>query len=134
MVAGVGQEKETDDPGDRQLYAVLFPQFISPSPHLFQIPTATPALIVDLIRSAFVLSWGDYEACINRVRTCMERLLDSIKIRRFSINKGKRNRLTLHDRILSAQNKVPSAKPFLMAAKHLGNPGSHSYAAGYLER
>ncbi len=50
-VAGVGQEKETYEQGHRELYVVLFPRFISPSPHLFAIPTSTPASI------AFACVW-----------------------------------------------------------------------------
>lgn len=125
-VAGIGQEKETYELGHRELYVVLFPRFISPSPHLFAIPTATPASIADLIKSAFVLSWGDYEACLNRVRVCLEMLLDRLRIPRSAMKAGRRNPLTLHRRIELAQAKVPSTKPFLMAAKHLGNAGSHS--------
>jgi hypothetical protein len=125
-VAGIGQEKETYEQGHRELYVVLFPRFISPSPHLFSIPNATPASIADLIKSAFVLSWGDYEACINRVRVCLEMILDGLRIPRFAMKAGRRNPLTLHRRIELAQAKAPTTKPFLMAAKHLGNAGSHS--------
>lgn len=126
-VAGVGHEKETYEQGHRELYVVLFPRFISPSPHLFAIPTATPASIADLIKSAFVLSWGDYEACLNRVRMCLEMLLDGLRIPRSAMSKkGQRKPLNLHQRIERAQAKVPSTNPFLMAAKHLGNAGSHS--------
>lgn len=124
-VAGRGEEKETYEHGHRELYVVLFPQFISPSPHLFLIPTATPTAIVELIKSAFVLSWGDYEACLNRIRVCLEVLLDGLRIPRSVIKAGRRNQLTLHRRIELAQAKIPSTKPFLMAAKHLGNAGSH---------
>lgn len=124
-VSGVGQEKETYDLGHRELYVEFSPRFISPSPHLFPIPTATPAPIVELAKSAFVLSWGDYEACLNRIRLCVEMLLDGLRIPRFATKPGKRNRLKLHQRIELAQAKVPSTKPFLMAAKHLGNAGSH---------
>lgn len=42
-VAGVGDEKSTLESGHRELYVVLFPRFISPSPELFPIPPATCA-------------------------------------------------------------------------------------------
>lgn len=126
VVAGRGEEKEAYELGHRELYVVLFPKFISPSPCLFQIPTAIPAAIAALIKSAFVLSWGDYEACLNRIRVCLEMLLDALRIPRSALKSGRRNPLTLHRRIELAQSKVPSTKPFLMAAKHLGNAGSHS--------
>ena len=125
VVAGRGEEKETYELGHRELYVVLFPQFINPSPHLFSIPVATPVAIVELIESAFVLSWGDYEACLNRIRASLEMLLDGLRIPRSATKAGKRNPLTLHRRIEMAQIKAPSTKPFLMAAKHLGNAGSH---------
>ena len=124
-VVGVGEEKATYESGHRELYVVLLPRFISPSPHLFALPSATPAPVARLIESAFVLSWGDYEACLNRVRVCLEVLLDSLHIPRSATKAGRRNALTLHRRIELAQAKIPSTRPFLMAAKHLGNAGSH---------
>lgn len=124
-VAGDGEEKSTFEFGHRELYVVLSPRFVNPSPHLFPIPSATPARIAALIKTAFVLSWGDYEACLNRVRICIESLLDVLRIRRFATNKGRRTPLTLHRRVELAQPQVASAKPFLMAAKYLGNAGSH---------
>jgi hypothetical protein len=124
-VAGRGEEKETYELGHRELYAVLFPQFINPSPNLFPIPLGTPVGIVELIKSAFVLSWGDFEACLNRIRMCLEMLLNELRIPRYAIKANRRNLLTLHRRIELAQAKVPSTKPFLMAAKYLGNVGSH---------
>lgn len=125
VVAGRGEEKEAYELGRRELYVVLSPQFINPSPHLFPIPVATPIAIAELIKSAFVLSWGDYDACLNRIRVCLEMLLDALRIPRSASKAGKRNPLTLHRRIELAQAKVPATKPFLMAAKHLGNAGSH---------
>ena len=91
-----------------------------------QIPIATPAAIAELIKSAYVLSWGDYEACLNRIRVCLEMLLDALRIPRSALKAGRRNPLNLHRRIELAQGKGPSTKPFLMAAKYLGNAGSHS--------
>ena len=60
---------------------------------------------------------------------CLEMLLDGLRIPRSAIKAGRRNILTLHRRIELAQDKAPSTKPlkhFLMAAKHLGNAGSHN--------
>lgn len=127
-VAGVGQEKEEDYPGSLpSYYGVFFPRFVSPSPHLFAIPATTPAAVASLIESAFVLSWGEYEACLNRIRTCLELILDGLRIKRFIISrKGRRARLSLDKRIELAEIKVPSTTPFFMAIKHLGNAGSHS--------
>jgi Domain of unknown function (DUF4145) len=127
-IAGVGEEKSTYETGHHELYVVLYPKFISPSPNLFQIPAATPACIVTMAKSAFVLSWGDYEACLNRVRSCLELLLNNLRIPRSALKAGKRKLHTLHRRIELAQAKAPMTSPFLMAAKHLGNAGSHGSA------
>ncbi|TAJ76735.1 MAG: DUF4145 domain-containing protein [Gallionellaceae bacterium] len=94
--------------------------------HLFTIPAATPVAVSSLIESAFVLSWGDYESCLNRVRTCLELILDGLHIKRFTVKNGRRERLSLYARIKLAQVKAPSTEPFLMAVRHLGNAGSHS--------
>lgn len=53
-------------------------------------------------------------------------LLDALRIPRSALKAGRRNPLTFHRRIELAQGKGPSTKPFLMAAKYLGNAGSHS--------
>jgi hypothetical protein len=124
-VAGIGLEKETYESGRRELYAVFFPTYVNPSPDLFPIPTAAPAKLQMNIRSAFVLSWGDYDACLNRVRLCLETLLDLVSIPRSSGKGGTRQPLNLHRRIEMAHSRFPGMKPFLMAAKHLGNAGSH---------
>ncbi len=125
-VAGVGEEKSTHASGHRELYVVLFPRFISPSPELFPIPPATPEHLASVIKSAFILSWGNYEACLNGVRLCLEILLDFMRIPRSTTKAGKRNPLTLHRRVELAQANVPATKPYLMAVKHLGNAGSHT--------
>jgi len=98
-VSGVGQEKATHESGHRELYVVLFPRFISPSSHLFTLPAAIPAPVAKLIESAFALSWGDYEACLNRVRVCLELLLDGLHIPRSAQKAGRKNTLTLHRRV-----------------------------------
>jgi hypothetical protein len=126
-VAGVGEEKATNESGHRELYVELYPRFVSPSPRMFAIPKDTPSVISRLIESAFVLSWSDYESCLNRVRTCLEELMDTLRIPSYTIKAGQRKRLSLHNRIELAQKKLPSTKPFLMSAKHLGNAGSHQH-------
>ena len=93
---------------------------------MFFIPVRAPIKLRSQIESAFVLSWGDYDACLNRLRLCLETLLDLLKVPRSLTRKGKRNKLTLHRRVELAQNKIPAVRPFLMASKHLGDAGSHT--------
>lgn len=125
-VAGIGQEKTTDEYGRPELYHEFFPQYLNLSPELFMVPGDTPDGLRSQIRSAFVLSWGGYEACLNRVRVCLETLLDLLKVPGSSTKNRKCTPITLHRRVELAQNQVPAIKPFLMATKHLGNAGSHS--------
>lgn len=125
-IAGIGYERTINETGHPELFQEFFPRYLNPSPELFIVPVRTPVNLRSQIESAFVLSWGDYEACLNRVRLCLEILLDLLKIPRSSTKNGRRTGLTLHRRVELAQVKVPAVEPFLMATKHLGNAGSHS--------
>jgi hypothetical protein len=127
-IVGVGKERSTYETGTFELYQEFYPKFISPSPNLFQIPTTTPPGIVHLAKSAFNLSWGDYEACLNRIRSCLELLLNELRIPRYRRKPGKRTLHTLHKRIELSQAKASLLNPLIMAAKHLGNAGSHGRA------
>jgi Domain of unknown function (DUF4145) len=124
--AGSGQEKETTEYGTREFYHVFSPTYVHPSPDIFPIPIGAPPKVAKLLKSAFSLSWSDYEACLNRLRVCIELILDERKIKRSSLKAGKRKPLNLHQRIELTETKIPKTKPFLMAMKYLGNAGSHA--------
>ncbi len=130
-ISGNGSENWVYDDADRQLYCKFSPTYISPSPDLFPIPTAVPIELRLRIQSAFVLCWGDYESCLNRVRVCVEMVLDFLQVPRSKINgKKKEIFLNLYDRIEIAKGTHPAIvtaiELHLNASRLLGNVGSHS--------
>jgi len=111
--------------GPTNLHIELKPKFICPAPNIFRIPGPCRALIRDEVRAAFQLFWCDPGACANRIRNAVELVLSDLGIPRFRIGKGRRNRLTLHDRIKLFESKDAEQAHALMALKWLGNAGSH---------
>lgn len=105
------------------------PHYFSESPLIIDIPQETPLEVTGELEIAFRLFWGDSWACANRIRSSVEALLTAQRIPRTSGRipaKGKRHFLTLHDRLLRFGKKQPALSDALMAAKWLGNAGSHA--------
>ena len=129
-ISGSGTENWVEDFPSPQLYCEFSPEYIYPSPDLFSIPVATPSNLRRAIQSAFVLSWGEYEACVNRIRTSVEMVLDSLPIPRTRPNHGGHESfLNLYERIENVDEKFPhigAIKQHLQACRLLGNVGSHS--------
>lgn len=106
------------------------PHSVIPPLELIRIPERCPESIRKETDKAKLLFWSDNSACLNRIRSSLELLLDNLRIPRatndFKI--GKRRRHTLHARIELLQSKRPDLKTScerMMAVKHLGNAGSH---------
>jgi hypothetical protein len=103
------------------------PTSVSPSPSMFPISKHCPECIREEIKGAFKLYWSDPGSSMNRLRAGVELLLNEMRIvRSVKTKKGKRRRLTLHERIV---NKLQPVRPHfaeaLLAVKWLGNAGSH---------
>src|SRR5262249_26551986 len=62
----------------------------------------------------------------NAIRVAIEELLTALKIKRFRKSGGQRRFISLHERILSLPQKYANEQNVLLAAKWLGNAGSHS--------
>jgi hypothetical protein len=106
--------------------AALFPKFFFPTLHIFPIPTNTPLDVKEELLKAFSLFWVDGSSCVNKIRTTIEILLDKQKVKRTIISKkGKREKITLHQRITIYGRKNVKLSNLLEAAKWLGNIGSH---------
>lgn len=107
----------------------FYPEFVSPSPEFFRIPSNCPNEIRCEIVQAFIAVWSDYASSATRVRVSIERLLDYLKEPKTKINKnGKRERLSLHRRIERFGVKDKEISDTLLAVKWLGNTGSHTTA------
>jgi hypothetical protein len=116
--------------GEGGWYEACQPLSINPPPHLIQLPDDCPKPIREEVEAALLLFWCDNAACLNRIRNALELLLDDLRIPRATISSArKRVRHPLHRRIDLLEAKKPNLKSIcdrMMAAKHLGNAGSHS--------
>lgn len=105
------------------------PRYFTESPHLVEIPESTPYIITDELIASFQLFWSDPLACTNRIRSSVEKLLNTEKIPQTTGRrpaKGRRQFLTLHNRIELYRKKRPEVAEKLMALKWIGNAGSHA--------
>ncbi len=124
-----GNQVETDewwgpDPDQHDHTCNLIPQFIEPAPQLFPVSKDVPDEVATALRSAFRLYWVDWDACVSRLRTAVERLLDAEGIAARFPNGGPiplgRDRLPEYEKI------QPSVAKKLEAVKWLGDTGTHA--------
>jgi hypothetical protein len=122
---------EDADHGEAGDYVKCYsPRFFTESPHLVQMPEATPATVVDEMVGAFQLFWADPLGCANRIRSAVEKLLTAERVPQTARDKnGKRFFLTLHSRIERYRKEQKDIGDKLMAMKWIGNAGSHSKGA-----
>ena len=113
--------------GDYERYYT--PLFFSDSPHLIRIPSGAPEDVREELIASFRLYWSDPESAANRIRSALELLLTAQRVNRTTgrIKKnGKREFLSLHNRIQRFAAKRASLAQNLLAVKWLGNAGSHA--------
>jgi hypothetical protein len=113
-------KKETEE------YDVFEPLFFHPQINIFPIPKNCPESVSKEIKASFKLFFTDPPAAANYARKTVDAILTDKGVKRFSISKGKRNRIILHDRIINYQKKHPEIAIKLLALKWLGNEGSHT--------
>lgn len=115
-----------EDLSDYEYVDIFWPEYISPSPLLVQIPKDCPNEVLEKLGKAFVASWGDPLAASNHVRSAVECLLDALKEPKTRMSKGRRTRIPLHTRIVSLGSRNKEFSEELLAVKWLGNQGSHN--------
>jgi len=98
--------------------------FYPPIP-LVRIPPATPKTVSALLTRSFAPAFFDQSASGNLLRSTIERLLTAQKVPRFMIAKGRRIRLSLHERILRLPLALQPYKDDLLAIKWIGNVATH---------
>ncbi len=124
----VEQDWYYDDEGSTQVDYdnEYIPKIFCPSLKFFQLPKNIPVVIGHEIYTSFSLFFCDPSSSSNHIRTALENLLTYLKIKRYSTSNGKRNFLSLHNRIALLPNKYDHVKDIFFAIKWLGNAGSHS--------
>lgn len=126
-VAGSGGEELEYEPEEgMSLERYYVPKYVRPALELFDIPTKCPKSASEVLRHAFALYWHDHSATANRIRIAIERLLDSLGVKKRRKDKsGKFQDLSLHQRIEEFTKTEPQLGGQLMALKWVGNVGSH---------
>lgn len=102
------------------------PKIFIPSLDIFKVTADIPDDINKNIRKSFELFFINPAASLNQLRIAIEKLLDYLRIKKYSTSKGKRIPITLHTRIDLLSKKYQNIKDLLIAVKWLGNTGSHS--------
>ena len=105
----------------------LVPTHFNPPIHIFDINKGVPKEIKDEIINAFKLYWLDQNACANKIRIAVEKIMDNKKVRKtFLTNSRKRKRFSAHERIELFKKTNPKVANLLEAIKWIGNAGSHN--------
>ncbi|MGY0580212.1 MAG: DUF4145 domain-containing protein [Paraglaciecola chathamensis] len=118
---------------------VLFkPEYINPSPLLFNLEKEYPEEINSLMKEAFSLFWSDPASCGNKVRVGVEALLNDLQIDkerkdksgiRILSKKGRPTPIVLHNRLDIYGKKGRTQRAcanVLESIKWLGNESSHA--------
>lgn len=110
-----------------QVYSSFYtPLFFNPHLQLIPIPQNTPDTVKTKLNNSFQLFFSSPSAASNNIRAAIESMLDSFSVNRYRVSNGKRHLINLHQRIGLLPVKYDEFKDLLMAAKWLGNAGSHS--------
>ena len=132
-VAVIGDRKveilQSSFDGDFEQIEYFYPQHVHPSPPLIIIADSYPEPVIKELRLSFIASWSDFSSAGNHIRSAVERLLDNLREPKSKpkLNKhGKRERQSLHARILGLARRDKELSESLLAVKWIGNEGSHS--------
>jgi hypothetical protein len=101
------------------------PESFTPHLKMFVLPKETPDPVIEEISKSFNLIFSDPPSSASHIRIALEHLLTHLKIKRFTVNKGKKRFLFLHGRIDLLPKRYGHIKDIFLAVKWLGNAGSH---------
>lgn len=104
---------------------VYTPMMACPELPIIQIHGRCPRRVSKSLQSAFAAYWSDPNAAGMHIRAAVEALLTEFRIIRYQTKKGKRRRISLHERIIILSSRNNDASECLLAIKFLGNVGSH---------
>ncbi|MEQ8415656.1 MAG: DUF4145 domain-containing protein [Imperialibacter sp.] len=102
-----------------------FPTYFLPPLNIIAVSNQYPIEVQKKLIESFSHFFSDLASCANKIRVCVETLMDSLKIKKYHITSGKRTKLDLHRRILDYKSKKPEVADHMLAIKWIGNSGSH---------
>jgi hypothetical protein len=104
---------------------VLRIQAVFPAPPLFHISDSVPRRVEQQLQIAFRMYWTDVSACVARLRTAVEALLDHQKVpKEKKLTNGKMHRMGLKERIDAFSNGAIHQDQ-LQGLRNIGNLGTH---------
>ncbi|MDT0115915.1 DUF4145 domain-containing protein [Microbacterium sp. PRF11] len=114
------------DDGNDTLFERFRVRYLNPAPPLLLTPKKTPVEVVTAINTASAVVWISPDSAATQLRLGVEELLTALKVKRTTIKKGKRRRVSAHDRVEILKASRPDVAETLMAVKWIGNSGTHS--------
>lgn len=110
-----------DEFGEHQqdVSEVFTPKFFDPPLSLLDIPEDCPEAVAGHLQTSFSLYFNNPSASANSARIALEHLMGSLGVPKISQNDS------LHSRIGRLAPPYDEVKELLLAAKWLGNDGSH---------
>lgn len=101
------------------------PIYFLPSLKIIPLKKEYPKSINNELENSFSMFFADVASCANKIRICIEILMDELKVKKTNLKSGKRISLSLNSRINEFKKKNPEVGEFLLAIKWIGNSGSH---------
>ncbi len=124
---GKGSQEEKlsqDNMGNYSHDAISYfiPLYFYPPLNIIEIYEEYPDDLKAELKNSFSHFFSDYSSCANKIRVCVELLLDNLGIKKYSI---KDKPLFLNTRIEEYEKVKPAIGHKLSAIKWIGNAGSH---------
>jgi hypothetical protein len=101
-------------------------EYIERPPYIIKIDNNVPKEIQIVIIDSFKLFWLDINSCANKIRICLEMIMDIMKIKQFKIVNKKRRLLSLQERIGLFSKNDKMLGEILTSIKWIGNYASHN--------
>jgi hypothetical protein len=124
MEMSVGDHQVGPEEWEQGIDKKCFPRYFERAPEIFPLEDYVPTELKEILRESFGLFWLDPASCANKIRSCVEVILNLLDVKRFP-KKGRRVPLTLEARIVAFENEKRDVSGKLRAVKWIGNAGSH---------
>jgi hypothetical protein len=101
-------------------------EYIERPPYIIKLNKNIPKELKEILVDSFKLFWTDISSCANKIRICLEIIMDIFEVKKYRIVKNKRRILSLHERIgiFTKDNKI--LEDILTSIKWIGNFASHN--------
>lgn len=109
-----------------EVYEEIYsPNYFWPALSIIDVKNVYPDGLSKQLSASFAHFFSDLTSCANKIRGCVEILIDTLGVKKTKMSGGKRLNLSLHARILLYKATNPTVADHLLAIKWIGNFGSH---------